>query len=1256
MPIATPCLSPEECRRLLRGHLPAGQVTTLTEHIAQCERCQETVRQLSADDSVVEALPGARAAELPRGKIVDVLIDVVCGLRSRAPAEHTPPPADTTESYPFLAPPQSEGEIGRLGVYRVRKVLGHGGMGIVFQAEDSQLRRYVALKVMKPTLADNAVYRQRFLREAQAAAAVRHDHIVTIYQVDQDREVPFLAMELLEGETLEARLQREGTVPPAEVLRVGREMAAGLVAAHDRDLIHRDIKPANIWLEGERGRVKILDFGLVRAVRGEERLTTPGAVAGTAGYMAPEQARGEEIDRRADLFSLGCVLYRMTVGELPFPGKDPMAVLRAVAVEQPRSPRKRNPKIPAALSAVIMQLLAKNRDERPANALAVVQVLAAIALPSPIQAPVRLKPRPTRRRWVVLSAAVVLVAALGMGISSFHLPRLLQPGSPKTPQVPDPAGIGGGSGKAPGGELVHQPPESSPPIPPKTPPEELAQKAEAILQKYCYRCHGQEGVIEGGFNYVLDPERLVAQQKVIPGDPDRSPLLRRIQSQKMPPEGEPRPGDPDVEVLRNWIKDGARPGRSVQAAREWIPETTILQWIEKDLQGLNARSHRFTRYFTITHLYNAGRGPDELQTYRHGLAKLINSLSWGRRIVLPQPIDKERTVFRIDLRDYYWGKKEWDLIVAEYPYRVTHDTTEARSCYVATQCQVPYLRADWFVAVAARPPLYHDLLQLPTTAGELEKRLGVDVEQDLRQDWVVRAAFNNSGVAHHNRLLERHEAAYGAYWKSYDFATDIGRKDVRSFPLGPGPDKESFQHDGGEIIFNLPNGLQAYLLVDDKGNRLDKGPLNIVVDKEAVRKGLNPEVVNGISCMACHVQGMNARDDQVREMTLRNRVIPAATRDTILALYPPRARFADLLHEDAERFRVAVEKTGSRLTSTDSVVALAGRYEGPADLNLVAAEAGMEPQVFQQALAEAPKLARTFGVLHDKGGTMSRRQLENGFADLVRELRLGDIYDPAAEEIRNSIGMRLRRIPAGKFLMGSLATDAPPHTEDERPRHEVTISQPFYIGVYEVTQKAYFEIMSRQPSDFSATGKARDRVAGQNTDNFPVDSVSWTDAKKFCKALSELEAEKKAGREYRLPTEAEWEYACRGRNHKDDRFNTGRTLSPDQANFDGGPGSKLDRTREVGLGEPNDFGLYDMHGNVAEWCEDVFEENYYTPGPVTDPKGPSDDGTQRVLRGGSWQDKEQSCRSAFRDHSLGSDFANHRFGFRVVCIIRPKAP
>jgi serine/threonine protein kinase len=333
----------------------------------------------------------------------------------------------------FLAPAQSPEELGRLGGYRVLKVLGQGGMGVVFLAEDPRLQRQVALKAMLPGVAATPSARQRFLREARAAAALKHDHIITIYQVDEDRGVPFAAMELLEGESLEDRLHRaEGkALPVAEVVRIAREMAEGLSAAHEKGLVHRDVKPANVWLEGKRGRVKVLDFGLARGADEQAHLTQTGAIVGTPAYMAPEQARGEKVDARADLFSLGCVLYRMATGQPAFRGSDTIATLMAVCSEDPDPPLEANPELPRRLAELIGRLLTKDPARRPKSAQAVAQALQATQGESTVLLPARRSkrkaepPQPAEggKRGLVVGAVAATLLGVGLSVGGWAVFR-----------------------------------------------------------------------------------------------------------------------------------------------------------------------------------------------------------------------------------------------------------------------------------------------------------------------------------------------------------------------------------------------------------------------------------------------------------------------------------------------------------------------------------------------------------------------------------------------------------------------------------------------------------------------------------------------------------------------------------------------------------------------------------------------------------------------------------------------------------------
>ncbi len=293
----------------------------------------------------------------------------------------------TAAATDFLAPAQQADEIGRLGPYRILKVLGQGGMGVVFKAEDPRLDRICALKTMLPEMARKPAMKERFLREARAAAKLEHDHIIPIYQVDEDRGVPYIAMPFLKGASLEdwfkTKQKGQAGTPLTEpqILKLGREIAKGLAAAHERGLVHRDIKPANIWLDATTGgRVKILDFGLARLSEhaGQQNLTQSGTILGTPSYMAPEQARGDKLDGRADLFSLGVILYRLCTGELPFKGDNPIAVLSALALVEPPSVRERNPALSPALAELVTGLLVKDPAKRIASAKEVVQKILAI--------------------------------------------------------------------------------------------------------------------------------------------------------------------------------------------------------------------------------------------------------------------------------------------------------------------------------------------------------------------------------------------------------------------------------------------------------------------------------------------------------------------------------------------------------------------------------------------------------------------------------------------------------------------------------------------------------------------------------------------------------------------------------------------------------------------------------------------------------------------------------------------------------------
>jgi len=453
----TTCPKTPVLERLLLGRIAAAEADALEAHVASCSHCAHELDMLRADDPLVQAVRQVRdSAPSPDDEVIAAMIPWLKRLRPHDGTQTLGGAAtDNTETlsgtYDFLQPAVDKQEMGRLGHYSILRPLGAGGMGMVFQARDPRLRRDVALKVIRPELVARADVRERFLQEAQAIAAIEHDNIVAIFQVDEDRGIPYLAMPLLRGQTLEDRL-KQGRLSVEQMLAIGREIAAGLAAAHEHGLIHRDIKPGNIFLQSrgpslqsapDSSLVKILDFGLALAVqtaeKGELRASVigetpsesprtpvadaPGSpkVLGTPAYMAPEQVQGVDVDARSDLFSLGCVLYRMATGKAPFTGRDVINVLIEVATVEPPSPRTLNPQLPVAFSDLIVKLLAKRPEDRPPSARSVVDSLEAIER--------RRQPRPGLIRWLAATAALVLIAA---SVTAWLLPSHEKPVPPPT--------------------------------------------------------------------------------------------------------------------------------------------------------------------------------------------------------------------------------------------------------------------------------------------------------------------------------------------------------------------------------------------------------------------------------------------------------------------------------------------------------------------------------------------------------------------------------------------------------------------------------------------------------------------------------------------------------------------------------------------------------------------------------------------------------------------------------------------------------
>ncbi len=399
MPASLDCPEMERWQVLFADQATPEQWERYERHLESCPTCQERLDQAESAGELLRQ-QAQRLGDPTRAPSDPTLDQIVARLCERKGQERTAP-VETADLY-FLRPSNRPEVLGTLGEYEVREVIGQGGMGVVLKAFEPSLQRLVAIKVLSPALAGSRTARKRFTREAQAAAAVCHDHVVSVYGVREVDGLPYLVMQYVAGESLQERLNRTGPLAVGEIVRIGLQTASGLAAAHAQGLIHRDIKPANLLLEcpspptplpsGERGecRVKITDFGLARMVD-DVGLTQNGVVAGTPEYMAPEQATGEPIDHRADLFSLGSVLYALCTGQPPFRGSTTAAVLHKVSTADPLPVRNLNPTVPEWLDELIVRLLAKDPAQRIQTAAEVQTLLegylAHLRQPTTIAAP-----------------------------------------------------------------------------------------------------------------------------------------------------------------------------------------------------------------------------------------------------------------------------------------------------------------------------------------------------------------------------------------------------------------------------------------------------------------------------------------------------------------------------------------------------------------------------------------------------------------------------------------------------------------------------------------------------------------------------------------------------------------------------------------------------------------------------------------------------------------------------------------------------
>ena len=547
--------------------------------------------------------------------------------------------------------------------------------------------------------------------------------------------------------------------------------------------------------------------------------------------------------------------------------------------------------------------------------------------------------------------------------------------------------------------------------------EPLAKQGAAFLKTYCQKCHGDD------FRYpaldvtnratLLTPKDPSEKPFIVPSNLAESRLWEAVDTDYMPPERQPQPSAEEKEAFKKWIEAGAHFPPEERPQREFRGEESILAAIEQDLRNLSDDQIPHARYFSLAHLWNdtTGKEPtteEDLRLTRAALSKLVNSLSSKSRIVVPRIVDGEfGTVLAIDMRDYGWDDWHWNEVLKSYPYGLKVSSQSATNIYRSTQTRVPYLRADWFIAKASRPPLYHTLLNIPQNAKALEAGLGVDIFRNFESGKLSRAAFQKSGVSQQNRMLERHDTTGGGryYWKSYDMLPGTAEQgDFTRRPLGPQFEQlgksqlAPFKHDGGEIIWSLPNGLQGYMLVTGADARIDEGPIQVVFDPNAHSGSVT--IVNGVSCMGCHKHGMFPWEkDDIRPLFEGKG--SQAVADKVLELFPTNEAMKQLVRKDQKFFLAALEEAIGPFVQVgndsnrpiedfpEPITRASNRYQQDITVLIAGRELGLAEG--KQMVVSSPRLMRELGLANwsNPNGTVSREAWETAYGRLARDLEIG---------------------------------------------------------------------------------------------------------------------------------------------------------------------------------------------------------------------------------------------------------------------------
>lgn len=1249
-----------------------------------------------------------------------------------------PDPVD----FSFLEPSNVPDTIGKLAHYEIREMIGRGGCGIVMKAFDTKLERIVAIKVMYPELATTSPARKRFLREARATAAIRHKNVVNIYAVEE-QPLPYLVMELIDGPTLQQKINAIGPLELADILEIGQQAAAGLAAAHAKGLIHRDIKPANILLEGTTNEVKLTDFGLARSAD-DASITQSGIISGTPLYMSPEQAQGLEMDERSDLFSLGSVLYVMSSGRPPFRAKTTLAVLRRVVEDQPRPIQQIIPEVPDWLVMIVDVLLAKEPDQRFAKADEVAALLhrcyedfrlhKTVHLPPDVvqRAKTSLpkttpQPRETaRRRFALIAGLMALVVILGFVLSPYRN----QPGqrsSQSSVPIKQPSETADTHAFMPEQEQKTEVVTS----------EKKALTASVVsADQPAYIDRTSKRIGKGA--WVNDGDQFVQAK------PEYSELYfgdttwtdydvsveMKTESDKPDSQGGSlylRAQDPLNRYCftpGNYFGKGTDLAYSLQGQFHRDDTYTALQYEPKRWYAIHAK----VRQDTIQ-VWLDGRLMFETKNrhFAHGGIGLgtWNAVVRWRNLIVTDPDGKllwkgfpegdTATVNDLDLiatgtwQPLLRSQEEFDQVLAASPQ--LNESDDAYAKYI-----------DGVTELHAKNLYFSDI---------------------VAKDAIIRAKIHKiagSWGGFYLRSNDDHIAAYTITGSQFQVWLYNGNRHIRLEEFNLDDESTDFFELAfatiGETISVFVDGKKVYEGQDDRATRSAGMPV-LRASHALPRSTFQFKDVEVMVLDPPQTEAQRLKLEAIQWACLHGVEVGVIHNSEYINYGPrflpveaPSHEIVDLKMADAAELDVAmVEKLEHLPEVRRSVIAPQEADDGlllallrTPGINLVEHVDMRDTKVtdnFLEHMKELPNLrgvcfnntqvssqalehllplsnqeirAANCSKINDKacdllasqprwtyldlsGTTITDQGIEKlvacsqlEFLDVsgckvnestvkmlskaIPKLKIawnGGILDPLAEptvSFTNLRGMQFAIVPHGKAWLGG--------SDGRAGTQEVVFTEDFYLGTTEVTQEQWHSVMGRNPSYFQlrpATGRHNESIAElldglayEDLRKLPVEMVSWGEIQQFLTKLnSQLNEE---GWTYRLPTEAEWEYACRNgpmTTQAESAFSyyfaegTNR-LELDQANV----GNRLGRTVIVASYAPNKLGLYDMHGNLYEWCHDT----------VTTPTGE----LRHPVRGGGYFLGPDQNKTTKRNLDP-PDFRNYLSGFRVARVreSRPKS-